>query len=129
MQRRNEEIESAEVQFNQQWVVINQQEKDLERKKFDLNNLKNENENILIKKDRLKERYDDERNNLEINHRDWMEESEERKMELIKEETRLLNEIQAHKDELLDLQRKQNNIFEMVQQNLNTALESQFNKH
>lgn len=129
LQRRKEEIESAEMQFNQQWVVINQQEKDLEKKKFELNNYRKENENIIMKKERLKERYDNEKTNLEINHKEWMEGSQERKVDLIKEETRLLNEIQAHKDELLDLQRKQNSIFEMVQKNLNSALENQFNHH
>ena len=117
------------MQYNQQWVSINQQEKDLERKKYDLNNLKKENEMLIVKKERLKERYDDERNNIEINHRDWMENSELRKVELLKEETRLINEIQAQKDELLDLQRKQNEIFEMVQNNLNNALNNHLKHH
>jgi predicted nuclease with TOPRIM domain len=55
-----------------------------------------------------------------------MKESEQRKIQLMKEESRLLSEIEARKDELMDLQRKQNQMFEMVHKNLNSALDDQF---
>lgn len=55
-----------------------------------------------------------------------MKESEQRKIQLMKEESRLLAEIEARKDELIELQRKQNQIFEVVQKKLNTALDDQF---
>jgi predicted nuclease with TOPRIM domain len=55
-----------------------------------------------------------------------MKDSEQRKIQLMKEESRLLAEIEARKEELMDLQRKQNQLFEMVHKNLNTALDEQF---
>lgn len=55
-----------------------------------------------------------------------MKDSEERKIHLMKEESRLLAEIEAKKDDLMDLQRKQNQMFEMVHKNLNSALDDQF---
>lgn len=58
--------------------------------------------------------------------REWMKESEQRKIQLMKEESRLLAEIEARKDELIELQRKQNQLFELVQKNLNSALDDQF---
>lgn len=55
-----------------------------------------------------------------------MKDSEQRKIHLMKEESRVLAEIEARKEELMDLQRKQNQLFEMVQKNLNSALDEQF---
>ena len=58
-----------------------------------------------------------------------MGESEEKKLDLVREESRLLNEIEAQKEELIELQMKQTRIFEMVQQNMNNALQDQFKNY
>jgi hypothetical protein len=69
IQRRSEEIDNSEVQYNKQWVVIKNQEKELDKKRTDLNRIKKENDIILIKHEKLNHFLDDEEENLTLTHK------------------------------------------------------------
>lgn len=69
IQRRTEEIDNAEVQYNKQWVVLKNQEKEQEKKRSDLNMLRKENENIMLKHEKLGNFLQDEEENLTMGHK------------------------------------------------------------
>jgi hypothetical protein len=69
IQRRSEEIDNAEVQYNKQWVVIKNQEKESDKKKGDFNELQKENEMIMLKNEKLNHFLQDEEENLTIGHK------------------------------------------------------------
>lgn len=51
------------------------------------------------------------------------------KVAMLQEESRILSEIEAKKEELIELQRRQNEIFSKVEKQMNTALESEFSQY
>ena len=129
LQRRREEIDNVETQYNKQWVVLDSQEKELQTKRSDLNSMGRENEVLVNKRAKLEEMINNEQQNLERNQRNWMEDSEIHKVEMLKEESRLMGEIESKKEELLELQKKQTQMFEMVEKNLNSAIDNQFKEY
>ena len=69
IQRRSEEIDNAEVQYNKQWVVLKNQEKEQEKKRNDLNTLRKDNETIMLKHEKLTHFLQDEEENLTLGHK------------------------------------------------------------
>lgn len=69
IQRRSEEIDNAEVQFNKQWMVIKNQEKELDKKRTDLNRIQKENDVVLVKHEKLNHFLQDEEENLTLAHK------------------------------------------------------------
>lgn len=57
------------MQYNKQWVVIKNQEKELDKKRGDLNRIKKENEVILLKHEKLNHFLQDEEENLTLTHK------------------------------------------------------------
>lgn len=57
------------MQYNKQWVVIKNQEKELDKKRGDLNLIKKENEVILLKHEKLNHFLQDEEENLTLTHK------------------------------------------------------------
>jgi hypothetical protein len=69
IQRRSEEIDNAEVQYNKQWVIIKNQEKEIDKKRGDLNEISKENDIIMVKHEKLNHFLQDEEENLTMAHK------------------------------------------------------------
>lgn len=69
IQRRSEEIDNAEVQYNKQWVILKNQEKEIDKKRADFNEIQKQNDIILVKHEKLNHYLQDEEENLTMGHK------------------------------------------------------------
>ena len=69
IQRRSEEIDNAEVQYNKQWVVLKNQEKEMDKKRGELNEIMKENDILVTKHEKLNHFLQDEEENLTMAHK------------------------------------------------------------
>lgn len=69
IQRRSEEIDNAEVQYNKQWVVLKNQEKEIDKKRTDFGEIQKQNDIVLVKHEKLNHYLQDEEENLTMGHK------------------------------------------------------------
>lgn len=69
LQRRKEEIDNVENQYNKQWVVLKNQDKEIQKRKYELSALRDENEILMAKNDKLKSVFENEVEALESEQR------------------------------------------------------------
>lgn len=120
--RLKEDLANLEQQYNKLVIQLNNEKKEIDKKKASTMRLENELNDIKDKSETLEMKYNQEIDALLAEHNDDVRELENNNAFYQEEQQRLAEAIREETTKIYDLQRKQQELIHAIENNLNSTI-------
>lgn len=121
-----EDYTALDQAYNKLLLQLNNETKEIERKREAVEVLQDEYEDLREKSGLLERKCVEELEGIQIDHEDKMHDLEDNYNQLLEYEKKLIDEIKEENNKIFELQKRHAELIEQVQNSLNNTLQSQF---